>query len=543
MFQLIRILKIIFVIARYRLDLLIVKPKFYLLRLLLLLLPWRVIPAKYSSGKRLRLALTALGPVFIKFGQQLSTRRDLIPDDIDEELAKLQDQVPPFETKIAIATIERSLKKPLSELFSVFDQQPLAAASVAQVYSAILPTGEQVVVKVIRPKLVKVIQQDVQLLYFLATVIEFIIRDARRFRLKEIVADFEKTLFDELNLQREAANASQLRRNFQDSNLMDVPKVYWSYCTADVMVLERVNGVPIRDIETLKRKKVNLKKLAEHGVETFFTQVFRDSFFHADMHPGNIFIDVEDPENPRYIAVDFGIVGSLSPDDQSYLARNLLAFFNRNYRTVAKLHIDSGWVAMDTQVNELESIIRTVCEPIFEKPLSEISFGLILLQLFRIARRFDMKVQPQLILLQKTLLNIEGLGKQLYPELDLWVTAHPFLELWMRSRVSPWHALRRIHRQMPQLIEQAPILLDQALRDYQYDQRLRRQQRIQLQKKITESSRSWLPKLLGGCILSVGIIVWLEPEWINVKEGMSAILIFAGLSVLALSRNGVDPSH
>ncbi len=461
-----RLLKITWVIGKYRLDDFL--PASHLpatLRLLLLLAPWHFFGRpRLTEGERLRCALEELGPIFVKFGQILSTRKDLLPEAIADELQKLQDSVPPFCNDTARQLIEQGLKRKIPEVFQEFQSTPLASASIAQVHSARLHCGREVVVKVIRPGIEKTIRQDIGLLYLIARSVEKFWDDGHRLRPVEIVTDYEKTIFDELDLQREAANASQLRRNFANSPLIYMPEVFWDYCNTRVMVMERVYGIPISDTATLLAHGTNMKKLAEHGVEIFFTQVFRDSFFHADMHPGNIFVDITDPQNPRYIAIDFGIVGSLTPEDQNYLARNLLAFFNRDYRQVAELHIASGWVPETTKVNEFEAAIRTVCEPIFERPLKDISFGQFLLRLFETARRFDMQVQPQLVLLQKTLLNIEGLGRQLYPDLDLWNTARPYLENWMKQRIAPPGLWKSIKQHFPQWVEQSPeipqLLLD-----------------------------------------------------------------------------------
>ncbi|NWL80797.1 ubiquinone biosynthesis regulatory protein kinase UbiB [Pseudomonas taiwanensis] len=453
-----RLLRIQQVVIRYRLDdLLLELPLPWWLRTLSHVLPWRWLPRKELSltrGERLRLALEDLGPIFIKFGQLLSTRRDLMPPDIADELARLQDQVPPFAPEKAVARIEEQLGASVSEVFARFDVEPLASASVAQVHAAQLKSGEEVVVKVIRPNLRPIIRQDLAWLFILARLAERVSADARRLRPVEVVDDYEKTIYDELDLLREAANASQLRRNFDGSPLLYVPQVYWDWCRPKVLVMERIYGIPVTDLTTLADQRTDMKLLAERGVEIFFTQVFRDSFFHADMHPGNIFVATRQPWNPQYIAIDCGIIGSLTPEDQDYLARNLIAFFKRDYRRVAQLHIDSGWVPAETKVNDFEAAIRTVCEPIFEKPLKDISFGQLLLRLFQTARRFNMEVQPQLVLLQKTLLNIEGLGRQLYPDLDLWTTAQPFLERWMRERVSPRSLLSNLQSQ----VEQVPHL-------------------------------------------------------------------------------------
>ncbi len=425
---------------------------------------WRVSPTRWlptpadPPAHRLRLALETLGPVFIKFGQILSTRRDLLAPDYAEELAKLQDRVPPFPGAEARAKIETSLGQPLAEVFAAFDEQPLASASVAQVHAARLLSGEDVVVKVVRPGIEAVIREDLMLLHTIARLLERVSRDARRLHLVTIVEDYQATILNELNLIHEGANTAKLRRNFADSPLLYVPRVHWDYTREDLLVLERIRGVPIANVEQLRACGTDMKLLAERGVETFFTQVFVHNFFHADMHPGNIFVDVTDPNSPRYVAVDCAIIGTLTDEDQNYLARNLLAFFNQDYREVARLHLESGWIPEETKVTEFESVIRRVCEPIFEKPLKEISFGHFLVTLFQTAREFNMEVQPQLVLLQKTLLNIEGLGRQLYPDLDLWHTAKPFMERWMEQRVGPTAILRQFSTYAPELIEQLPRL-------------------------------------------------------------------------------------
>ncbi len=419
-----------------------------------------------SRGERLRLALEELGPIFVKFGQAVSTRRDLLPPDIANELAKLQDRVPPFPGPVAREIIERAHGQPVSETFSSFDETPLAAASIAQVHAANLRDGTEVVVKVLRPSMSEVIKRDLEVLYALAGLAQRFWSEARRLRPLEIVAEYEKTILDELDLMREAANASQLKRNFLGSDLLYVPEVYWDYCRINVMVMERIHGVPISDMQRLRSVGTDIALLAENGVRIFFTQVFRHNFFHADMHPGNIFVLVDDPRNPRYAAIDFGIVGTLDPRDQNYLAENFLAVFDRDYRRVALLHVESGWVPPETRVDEMESAIRTVCEPIFDRPLQDISFGNILLRLFEISRRFNMQVQPQLILLQKTLLNVEGLGRDLYPQLDIWKTASPILRDWMRERVGARQVLKSLRTQMPELLEAAralPSLLKAAV--------------------------------------------------------------------------------
>ncbi|HYK25126.1 MAG TPA: ubiquinone biosynthesis regulatory protein kinase UbiB, partial [Steroidobacteraceae bacterium] len=427
------------------------------LRLLVLLSPgiWLARRTSASRATRLRLALTELGPIFVKFGQAVSTRRDLLPSDIADELAKLQDQVPPFPGDVARAIVERAYGRPLGEVFDRFDEVPLAAASIAQVHTAHLPSGKEVVVKVLRPGMREVIQRDLEVLYALAGLAQKYWPEGRRLRPVEVVAEYEKTILDELDLLREAANAAQLRRNFAGSDLLYVPEIYWDYCREGAMVMERIHGIPISDMARLREIGTDIPKLAQNGVRIFFTQVFRHNFFHADMHPGNIFVLADDPRNPRYAAVDFGIVGTLDPRDQRYLADNFLAVFDRDYRRVATLHVESGWVPPDTRIDEMESAVRTVCEPIFDRPLKDISFGHILVRLFEISRRFNMVIQPQLVLLQKTLLNVEGLGRQLYPELDIWHTASPILREWMRERTSGRALLQSLRLQVPELIETA----------------------------------------------------------------------------------------
>ncbi len=403
-------------------------------------------------AERIRRTLEDLGPIYVKFGQILSTRRDLLPDDIAEELSKLQDQVPPFPGDKAQALIEEALGDSVDKLFAEFEQQPLASASIAQVHAARLDSGEEVIVKVVRPGIGKTIDRDIALLYTIARMARRYSSDARRLRPVEVVQEYEKTIHDELDLMNEAANCALLRRNFEGSDMLYVPQIHWDYTRSNVLVQERIYGTPVDQVETHVRNGVSLKMLGERGVEIFFTQVFRDNFFHADMHPGNIFVG----NDGRYIGVDFGIMGTLTTEDQRYLAENLLAFFHQDYRKVAELHVESGWVPAGTRVDEFEAAIRSVSEPIWEKPISEISFGHFLLRLFQTARRFDMQVQPQLVLLQKTLLNIEGLGRQLYPELDLWSTAKPFMERWMADQVGPQAFARRVRESVPQLSEELP---------------------------------------------------------------------------------------
>ncbi|CNK28016.1 putative ubiquinone biosynthesis protein UbiB [Yersinia aldovae] len=410
-------------------------------------------------GERLRLALQELGPVWIKFGQMMSTRRDLFPPTIADQLALLQDRVAPFDGALARKHIEIAMGGPLETWFDDFEQEALASASIAQVHTARLKeNGQEVVLKVIRPDILPIIKADVRLMYRLAGWVPKLLPDGRRLRPREVVREYEKTLLDELNLLREAANAIQLRRNFEDSPMLYIPEVYSDYCRESVLVMERIYGIPVSDIAALEDQGTNMKLLAERGVQVFFTQVFRDSFFHADMHPGNIFVSYEHPHDPLYIGIDCGIVGSLNKADKRYLAENFIAFFNRDYRRVAELHVDSGWVPRDTNVEDFEFAIRTVCEPIFEKPLAEISFGHVLLNLFNTARRFNMEVQPQLVLLQKTLLYVEGLGRQLYPQLDLWTTAKPFLESWLRDQVGLPAVIRALKEKAPFWAEKFPEL-------------------------------------------------------------------------------------
>ncbi len=421
------------------------------------LFPTSLLPVPQTpEAKRFRLALERLGPVFIKFGQLLSTRRDLLSVEYADELARLQDRVPPFQSATAIATIEREIGRPLNAAFGTFSEQPLASASVAQVHEATLTSGEEVVVKVIRPGIEQVIREDLALILALAKLLERLSSDARRLHLIRVVEDYEKTILAELDLLRESANTVRLRRNFESSPLLYVPKVFDDLSSVNVLVMERVKGVPISDLATLREHGTDLKKLAERGVETFFSQVFNDNFFHADMHPGNIFVDVSDPANPSYIAVDCAIIGQLTKEDQAYLARNILAFFDEDYAEIAKLHSESGWISSSTNAFEFESTIRQLCQPFFQRPLAEISFGSFLIALFSAARRFDMEVQPQLVLLQKTLLNIEGLGRQLYPDLDLWTTAKPFMDKWTREHYGPGAILKAVVDQGPGLMELLP---------------------------------------------------------------------------------------
>ena len=506
-----RLARILRIVGRYRLDELVDTSLLPTLpRLALAVSPLRLHRAPdLARGVRLRKALEELGPVFIKFGQMLSTRRDLLPRDIADELAKLQDEVPPFPEAQSIAIIEKALGKPVGELFASFEATPMASASVAQVHAAELHGGDRVVVKVVRPDIEPVIRQDLALMFTLARLVARYLPDGRRLRPVEVVADYELIILDELDLAREAANASQLRRNFEGSKLVYVPRVYWDFTSRSVFTMERIEGIPVTDMEALRARGTDLKLLAERGVEIFFTQVFRDSFFHADMHPGNIFVDTSDPADPGYIAVDCAIIGSLSDSDQYYLARNLLAIFHRDYREVAELHVECGWVGPTTRVQDFEFAMRAVCEPVFEKPLGEISFGQLLIYLFRTARRFDMQVQPSLVLLQKTLLNIEGLGRELYPALNLWETAQPFLEQWVQERYSPQTLWRRLQRQAPSWLEQLPMLPDAVLENLQAprdmalqaerEQRLEQEAEAQAQKRLWQRRRQLLAAAALAC--------------------------------------------
>jgi ubiquinone biosynthesis protein len=472
-----------------------------------------------SQGERITLALQSLGPVFIKFGQMLSTRRDLLPPSIANELARLQDKVPPFPSEAAQSIIKLSLGlNELSELFSEFDEEPLASASIAQVHAAKLrTTNEDVVVKVLRPDIRDTIVADMELLFTFASIIQRWLPDGRRLRPIEVVVEYRKTIVDELDLLRESANGIQLGSNFEGSDALYVPKMYSDYCRHDVLVMERIYGIPISNIDALIAQNTNLKKLAERGVEVFFTQVFRDSFFHADMHPGNIFVSTEHPDNPKYIAIDFGIVGTLNKEDKRYLAENFIAFFNRDYRKVAQLHADSGWVPQDTNIDEFEMAIRTVCEPIFQKPLAEISFGNVLLQLFNTARRFDMVVQPQLVLLQKTLLYVEGLGRQLYPQLDLWKTAKPFLENWMKEQIGFSAMMGKVKANLPFWSEKLPEMPDLLYDGLQHIKRMPLQQQkaasalLQEQKRTTQTTH--LSVVGGTFILLAAILPVYDISW------------------------------
>ena len=461
LFRLARLVRIQYVLLRHGLDEVVLATHLLRpVRFLMYFNPfyWIHHNTKAPRAVRIRCAFEDLGPIFVKMGQLLSTRRDLLPDDIAEELKLLQDRVQPFDPVLAREMVEKAFGQSVQELFAYFDPQPLASASIAQVHAATLKNGKDVIVKILRPNIEKIIQQDIDLLALLADLAHRYSKEARRLRPREVVAEIAYHLREELDLMREAANASQLKRNFQDSDLLHIPQIYWEYSKKNILVQERIYGIPISDIAALDAHGINRQVLAERGAKIFFTQVFRDSFFHADMHAGNIFVSLDNPETPQYIAVDFGIMGTLSPADQRYLAENLLAFLKRDYRAVAELHVESGWVPASTRVDELEGAIRTVCEPLFERSLKDISFGFILLRLFQTARRFDMQIQPQLVLLQKTLLNVEGLGRQLYPDLDLWKISKPFFEQWLKDRVSGKSLWQLIKKRAPHWILKLPEL-------------------------------------------------------------------------------------
>ncbi|HEX2545837.1 MAG TPA: ubiquinone biosynthesis regulatory protein kinase UbiB [Ramlibacter sp.] len=461
-------------------------------------------------GQRLRLALEHLGPIFVKFGQVLSTRRDLLPPDIADELAMLQDRVPPFPSEVAVATIERAFKRPLNAVFETFDHEPVASASIAQVHFATvrLRTGEvrEVAVKVLRPGVLPVIDKDLDLMRMMARWLENVSVDARRLKMREVVAEFDKYLHDELDLVREAANAAQLRRNMANLHLVLIPEMYWDFVHPEVIVMERMNGIPISQVDRLVEEGVDLRQLARDGVTIFFTQVFRDGFFHADMHPGNIQVSVAPGSFGRYISLDFGIIGTLTEFDKDYLAQNFTAFFRRDYKRVAELHIESGWVPPGTRVDELEGAVRTVCEPYFDRPLREISLGMVLMRLFQMSRRFNVDIQPQLVLLQKTLLNIEGLGRQLDPELDLWNTAQPFLERWMLDQVGPqklWKELRDQAPRYAKILPELPVLLHQYLRN---GARRRDRDDEEMIQELRRTNRLLQSIIYGGIGFALGLL-------------------------------------
>lgn len=546
--QVFRLIQINHVLSKHRLDDIIqtthlIRP----LRYLSYLSPYRLTHSnKVPRGERLRLALEELGPIFVKFGQLLSTRRDLLPDDIADSLAKLQDQVAPFSNAKALALIKEAYgEENISQFFSHIDEHPLASASIAQVHAGQLIDGSEVILKLVRPNIENTIRHDVGLLYTIAALAERFWSEGKRLRPTEVVAELEKNLLDELDMLREASSASQLKRNFEDTDILYIPDINWSLTKSKLLVQERVYGIPIGDIEALKAKNVNLARLAEIGVEIFFTQIFKHSFFHADMHPGNIMVDATDPDNPKYIAIDFGIMGTLAPDDQRYLADNFLAFFNHDYRRVAELHIQSGWVPAGTRLDEFEAAIRSVCEPIFAKPLKEISFGQLLLRLFQTARRFNMEVQPQLVLLQKTLLNIEGLGRQLYPDLDLWQTAKPILEQWMKEKASPQAAFKTLQQEAPNWLHTLPTLprliqdIGQQVQGGKLKMQLSSKDLEKIQQEIRTSSQRTTMTISGAAfIIAAAIIKALdggEATMFAEIPLLSYLLGFSGLLLLLSS--------
>jgi ubiquinone biosynthesis protein len=531
---LVRLLAIQRVLVRHGIDALLADSELLgPARLLFRLSPRTWGPRRFDAprGVRIRQALEDLGPIFVKFGQSVSTRQDLLPVDIGQELTKLQDDVPPFPAEQALAEVERSFGTPAETLFASFDREALAAASIAQVHAARLHSGEDVVVKILRPRVRQLIQQDLEVMYTLARLAQRWWPEARRLRPVQVVNEYEKTILNELDLLREAGNAAQLRRNWTGSPLIYVPKVYFDYCRTSVMVMERIRGIPIDDITALKAAAVNIPKLAANGVEIFFTQVFRDNFFHADMHPGNIFVDATSPESPRYCAVDFGIVGSLEERDRRYLAENFLAFFDRDYFRVAKLHVDSGWVPAGTRVDELESAVRTVCEPIFSKPLKEISFGQVLLQLISVARQFNMEVQPQLILLQKTLVQIEGLGRVLYPDLDIWQTGKPVLKAWMIEQTGPRATLRRLRKDWPDLryaLEKLPLVARKLVDEALGEGPARGGYAAPVEPARTAAPAGSRHGATAGAALLISAAIWLgldtPPHWVGWLAGAAGLL-------------------
>ncbi|WP_013123767.1 ubiquinone biosynthesis regulatory protein kinase UbiB [Thiomonas sp.] len=518
--RLLRLLKIVSVILRHGLDEMALSSFRH---------PWlrrlsRVLsfgrPLNRPRGERLRLALESLGPIFVKFGQVLSTRRDLLPPDIADELAKLQDNVPPFDSEVAVAIIERSFGRPIETLFATFERKPVASASIAQVHFATLPLqqgGAEVAVKVLRPGMHKVIDEDLALMHTMAAWVDRLWSEGKRLKPREVVTEFDKYLHDELDLVREAANGTQLRRNMASLDLLLIPEMHWELCRSDVIVMQRMYGVPIGRVDALRAAGVDFKQLAKAGVDIFFTQVFRDGFFHADMHPGNIMVSLQPETFGRYIALDFGIVGTLSDFDKDYLAQNFIAFFRRDYKRVAELHVESGWVPADARIDELEAAVRSVCEPQFARPLKDISLGQVLLRLFQVSRRFKVEIQPQLVLLQKTLLNVEGLGRQLDPDLDLWTTAQPFLEKWMKSQVG-WPAfrdkLKNESTRYAQYLPEIPRLLHQALlaQEKRDDPVLR--ELLQEQRR-TNALLQTLMAFVVGFIVAVLLLAAVDSHWLQ----------------------------
>jgi len=527
--NLLRLVSINFTLARFGLDEVILSLHFFRpLYLLGAINPFNWFrKTDLSQAQRLRLCIEELGPIFIKFGQLMATRRDLFGDEITDELEKLLDRVPPFPSQQARAIVEQQLGMPIQQAFRQFDEDELASASIAQVYGAELHDGQQVIVKIVRPGIEALIRRDIDVLMMLAQMADRYWSEAIRIKPIQIVREFETTIMNELDLMREAANASELRRHFETSPDLYVPFVHWDYCRSKVMVMERISGIPVSDIERLQAHDINFESLSRKGVEIFFTQVFRNNYFHADMHPGNIFVSTENPADPKYIAVDFGIMGSLSTSDQRYLAENFVAFFNRDYRRVAELHVDSGWVDRHTRIDEFEAAIRSVCEPMFQRPLSEISFGQLLLRLFQTARSFNMEIQPQLLLLEKTFLHIEGIGRQLYPELDLWDTAKPFLERWLSEQLGMRALVKGMKKNLPFIAEHLPDLpqlafkaLDRIAND-ELRVELRSQQIDELKNEIRRANRRNIRAIIGGsCVISASIIVGLD--------GIAPIMIGGG---------------
>jgi len=536
MHNLLRLISINFTLARYGLDEIILSLHFFRpLYLLGLINPFNWFRGnERSQAQRLRLAIEELGPIFIKFGQMMATRRDLFGDEITDELEKLLDRVPPFPLAQARAIIEQQLGMPLSQAFRHFDDAEIASASIAQVYAAELHDGQQVIVKIVRPGIEEQIHKDIEVLLLLARMAERYWDDASRIKPVQVVREFETTIMNELDLMREAANASELRRNFEGSPDLYVPFVHWDFCRSKVMVMERISGIPVSDVARLRANATNLESLSRKGVEIFFTQVFRHNYFHADMHPGNIFVSSEHPEDPKYIAVDFGIMGSLSVSDQRYLAENFVAFFNHDYRRVAELHVDSGWVDRSTRIDEFEAAIRSVCEPMFQRPLAEISFGQLLLRLFQTARAFNMEVQPQLLLLQKTLLHIEGIGRQLYPALNLWDTAKPFLERWLSEQLGMRALIKGMKKNLPYIAEHLPDLpqlafktLDRLAND-ELRVELRSTQIDELKRELRIGNRRSIRAIIGGSfVISASIIIGLD--------GLAPIMVGSGQLLVPLA--------
>ncbi len=517
-------------LARFGLDEIILSLHLFApLRFLVYLNPYNWFRDKsVPLAVRLRLCIESLGPIFIKFGQLLATRRDLLDDELIDELEKLLDRVPPFPVNEVRAIIENDLNMPIERAFLSFDEEVLASASIAQVHGAVLNNGREVIVKIVRPNIEKAIRKDIDLLIMLARLADRYWVHAKRAKPIKVVQEFEKTLINELDLVREAANANELRRHFIDSEDLYVPEIFWDYCKTNMLVMERIDGIPATDIEQLNQYGMNLEVLSRKGVEVFFTQVYNNNFFHADMHPGNIFVSRENPDNPKYIAVDFGIMGSLSKSDQRYLAENFVAFFNRDYRKVAELHVDSGWVDRGTRIDDFEAAIRAVCEPMFQRPLAEISFGQLLLRLFETAHDFNMEVQPQLLLLQKTLLHIEGMGRQLYPQLDLWDTAKPFLEKWLSEQMGVRAMAQGFKRNLPFVAEHLPELPQLAFKalDKIANDRLeiewKSKQLDAIQQEIRRANRRSVRAIVAGSfIISSALIAGLD--------GIAPTMIGAGL--------------